>query len=657
VAVAWLALALLGQLAALLLIEAGPVVAYQHYPAVADTLEGWRPVLLAALGVQAALVAWLGRRRWAELRAWIAAREARPWRWIVPAAVVACTAAAPSRSLARYAFETAFATGIEVLGLLTLLLFAVSLRPGTRAGIGARFDRLLGPEARREGPERPAEGQRLDRLTLVCALWAVVTSALLGRLSYEWFPHIPDEVAYVLQSRYMAHGWLGGVTLPVPEAFTPEMVLVGTERWASIFPPGWPALLAIGQRIDLPWLVNPLLAGLCVVLTRLLVGETHGRRTARLAVLLLSVSPWFLLMAMSFMSHIASMACALLGAWAVARARRGAGAFALVAGACVGALSLIRPLEGVMGGLILGVWAIWPRGRGSRPARAALFGAATIAVGSVNFAYNRAVTGSAREFPIMAYSELHYPPGANALGFGPERGFGWPGLDPLPGHGPADVVLNADLNGFAVNVELFGWVTGSVLLLALFLLLGRPGRRDLAYLAAAGVVVAIQSLYWFSGGPDFGARYWYLILLPCVLLTARGIEWLRGTTRDTGIVPAFVGGLVLLALVAFVPWRAIDKYHGYRGMRPGLEGFVEARGIESDALVLIRGRRQPDFHAAVLLDPVDGETGGRLYAWEADEGTRAALETAFPGRRIWVLEGPSVTGGGYRVVERPEGAP
>ena len=79
----------------------------------------------------------------------------------------------------------------------------------------------------------------------------------------------------------------------------------------------------------------------------------------------------------------------------------------------------------------------------------------------------------------MQYTDLHYGPGTNALGFGPNRGLGWGGLDPLPGHGPLDVVVNANLNGTGVNVELLGWATGSLLplLLLVFLLPVRRGDR------------------------------------------------------------------------------------------------------------------------------------------------------------------------------------
>ena len=39
--------------------------------------------------------------------------------------------------------------------------------------------------------------------------------------------------------------------------------------------------------------------------------------------------------------------------------------------------------------------------------------------------------------------------GTNDLGFGANRGLGWSGLDPFPGHGVLDVIVNAALNAAA----------------------------------------------------------------------------------------------------------------------------------------------------------------------------------------------------------------
>ena len=98
----------------------------------------------------------------------------------------------------------------------------------------------------------------------------------------------------------------------------------------------------------------------------------------------------------------------------------------------------------------------------------------------------------------------------------------WSGLDPLPGHGPIDVLVNLNQNLYNVNFETHGWAVGSLALVLVHLLAGRWTATDRRLGALAVAVVAAYSCYWFAGGPDFGARYWFLVLFPCLWWTARG---------------------------------------------------------------------------------------------------------------------------------------
>ena len=69
---------------------------------------------------------------------------------------------------------------------------------------------------------------------------------------------------------------------PVPDAFDFYLMGTGSKGWYSIVEPGWPAVLAIGMWLGVPWLVNPLLAGLNVWIAWLFLREVCPARTARL---------------------------------------------------------------------------------------------------------------------------------------------------------------------------------------------------------------------------------------------------------------------------------------------------------------------------------------------------------------------------------------
>ncbi len=284
--------------------------------------------------------------------------------------------------------------------------------------------------------------------------------------------------------------------------------------------------------------------------------------------------------------------------------------------------------------------------------------------GALVLPYNARLTGSPRTFPIMAFTDKYYGPGTNDLGFGPDKGLPFGGIDPLPGHGPLDVVVNAAFNSFQVNVELLGWSVGSVLLLVLAVTAGRRlARADWWQLAVIAMIAGIHSFYWFSGGPDFGARYWYLIVVPCVALVARAIGRMRWPDESGALAsssaaraPALALGLVLCTLTVFVPWRGLGKYRNYRGMQPGVRVLAKERNF-GRSLVLVRGRRFPDYASAAAYNPVDLHADAPVYAWDVDKAIRDSTILAYGDRMIWFVDGPSLTHDGFRVAAGPLSAP
>jgi hypothetical protein len=253
--------------------------------------------------------------------------------------------------------------------------------------------------------------------------------------------------------------------------------------------------------------------------------------------------------------------------------------------------------------------------------------------------------------PIMAYTEKHFGKNSNAFGFGADRGMGWP-LDPYPGHGLRDVIVNSQLNFSALNPELFGWSAGSLLLVALGLFAGRLRGNDLLMLVAIAAVFVAHAFYWFSGGPDFGARYWHLMFAPLLILAARGIEFLEARISP-GHAAAVIAALCGLTLATYLPWRAIDKYHRYLRMAPDVRELAEKHRF-GRSLVLVRGEEFPDYGSAAVYNPLDWNGTGPVYAHDKSPEVRAALLKAYAGRPVWILDGPSLSPDGrFRVAAGP----
>ena len=643
----WVALTLLGWGASLALIDAPPRVAYQHYRLAHDGTLQW--IALSIIVAQLVAVITLGRSHVAAIVQWCRSNF-RPLLLVMAALMLFLPAAIPSADLRAYAIELVLSSVLQLVSLVTLVAAVRGIPGHTWSSAEAFTTGMLGPEG--------AEGPRgIDGWVLRVAAVVVLISAGLAWFVYEAHPHVPDEVAYLLHARYLAEGMLTMPLPPVPAGFNLDLLHYEPTRWYSPVPPGWPMVLAAGVWLGVPWLVNPVLGGIAVILTYLVLGHVTGARETRLTTLVLASSPWFLFMSMNFMTHTLTLVFALSAALGVAVARRNGSWLAPFAGGlAVGGASLVRPLEGLVTALLLGFWSLGARGRRFRLAPSVALVAGTMVTALLDRPYNAMLTGSSSVFPIMAYIDKYHVPGSNALGFGANRGLGWSGLDPFPGHGPIDVVVNGALNTAQVNVELLGWPVGAVVLVTLVFTLGfgRTRRSDWWFLAAIVAVIGAHAFYWFSGGPDFGARYWYLIIVPCCALVARGIGVLdaSGTTSTRRSAHTVALWLMAGTLLLYVPWRATGKYYHYRNMRADVRHLAREHQF-GRSLVLVRGSRHPDYASAATYNPIDLHAAAPLYAWDATPQIRADLLAAYPDRPVWIVDGPTLTGGAYRVVAGP----
>ena len=645
----WFALAACSSAALLWLYDAGPRVTYQHV----FLAERWNhervatAIALAVLGLEVVCVAIASIGRAKALREWWS-RRLGVGRTLFVVACFAATAAKLRQPALDSALEFVFVAVAHAATLGAVLLGAWSVADEPLAAFARRADAWLGPL----GDGSPEPGGP-DAFAWRAAIASSLAAALLCFTVYDRHPHVPDEVVYLIHARYLAAGELALPAPPVPAAFDVDLMMLEGGRWYSPVNPGWPFALALGAPFRAEWLVDPLLGGLAILVVYSFLREVLTRRNARLATLLLAASPWFVFLNMSFMTHTWTLVCAALGGLGVARARRtGKSAWAWLAGAGIGMVATIRPLEGLVLALCLGLWSIGLGGARLKFASLAGLVLGTALVAAIVLPYNAALTGSARVFPINHYVDTVYGPGKNDLGFGPEKGLGWGGLDPWPGHSPLQAAVNAQFNTFAIDVELFGWASGSLLLVWIALVLGKRRPIDRAWIVFVLAIVASNSLYWFAGGPDFGARYWYLVIVPLIALAVTGLNALaeREEERTRLLIAVFALSLGNMAL--FMPWRAVDKYVGYRGMVAGVRDLAREKNF-GRSLVLIRGKRHPDYASAAIYNPLDLEADAPIYAWDKNAEVRAALLAHYADRPIWVLAGPTRSGGGFEIVEGP----
>src|SRR5215468_3717959 len=95
---------------------------------------------------------------------------------------------------------------------------------------------------------------------IAAATLGVAAARLVGHFALEDVPHVMDEIAYLLQARTFAGGHLTA-PLHLPRAAFAMWFVDDRVRTFSIFPPGWPAFLAVGLWTGLASWINPLLHG------------------------------------------------------------------------------------------------------------------------------------------------------------------------------------------------------------------------------------------------------------------------------------------------------------------------------------------------------------------------------------------------------------
>ena len=640
-ALALLALAVVGHGCALQLIDVKPYAVFQHY-------QPWRWLLqghtLAVWGVlaQTVIVAVLTWRFRTRLRTTFA--HLMPLRaWLMLAALAGFSLAVPSISVSRYLGETILAGLIALVAALNLVLAVLMLPDSFMERAVSWVDQrlTLGPGA--------TEERRWDRrLSGLVAIWVTLLAAAASYGVLERVPHIDDSVSYLFQAKYFAAGHLYLPPPPDAESFRMDLTVIRDGKWFGYAFPGWPALLAIGVLAGVPWLVNPVLAGILILLGHAWVRRRCDRGTANVAVLLLAASSWLIFTSAEFMAHPLTAVLALLALLAFDRATERGPRWvwwAAVAGAATGALMLTRSFDGILLVAALGLTALIDRRVLRSWPAIATTGLVAAAVGALILPYNRVVTGRATYPAHEAWADGRYGPGVDVLGFGKDVGIRlWPNLDPLPGHGPADVVLNLNKNLFMVNVDLFGWATGSLIFVWFVFALGRWRRSDVILLTLPAVYVVGYSAFWFSGGPDLGARYWYPILVPLAALSARGAQMLSAELHAHGAlahasarVGAFIVAATVSAALLMLPWRATTKHYRYRGISGEVRELAASHQF-GHALVFVRPEEdRRDYQAAFIFNPATLEDRGTIYAFDAGAANRSAVVAHFSDRPVWVI--------------------
>ena len=444
----------------------------------------------------------------------------------------------------------------------------------------------------------------------VVAVVIIGAGVAIARDVYGGQPALTDELAQAFHGRILMAGRLVAIPEPHPEFFETSQTITTDGRWYSEYPIGSPIIAAVAGWTKLGVLINPILLALSAIAVWAFARRAYDEATARLALILVAVSPFAVFMTATRMNHVPVLALtagalAALAQWTECTSRRSSAIWAGAIGATVGGIAIIRPYDAVLVALPIGVFMLFAISR--RRELAASLIALIIAGGALTALQlwvNARTTGSAT---LFAYDALHGPnhrPGFHVdplgLPFTPSRGLDY-------------VMLYLQ----RLNTSLFESAIPALVFIVVALWITRPTRWDWLLAGIMLSMTAGYGFYWHQGSFN-GPRFLYPALVAFVIFSARFIVL---ATRRGG--RDWTGAALMIPLcvaLAFVPSRIGNRSTGIwlrlsqmraaaigQDIDPAAE--VRAAGIHN-ALVFVRESLHDRLAArlrALGMAPFDAE--------------------------------------------------
>lgn len=396
---------------------------------------------------------------------------------------------------------------------------------------------------------KPHDVRREKIVIASLAILAFLSSAAVSRFVLEDTPHVADEVVYLFQARMLSSGrlYLGGGLPSITDYYF--VYDDGLKRWGK-YPPGWPLVLSLGVLAGMPWIVNPIIHAVNLLLIYLVGKQLYGSRTGAAAAVLVLISPFMLFMGANMMSHTLSLFLTLsIAYWGLRARESGKNMHAFFSGLSWGMLVATRFYTGVLFGsaVWLSVMAL-KKGLSQTEKRSLTAIVLSLAAAALPVTlmlyYNAALTGNPLLLPYTEYIIHEYPdqPTCDDIGFGEDRGCPFGGSwiidgQKVKGHNIQTALLNLLLNVKLLSSQLFGWPFTSFWLIILLLYLRKNSRQDLCLIAYSMLLVLGYSLFW-NTGLGYGPRYYYDASGFLVLLSARGLLAAYGDLKNRKLLKA-----------------------------------------------------------------------------------------------------------------------
>ena len=467
---------------------------------------------------------------------------------------------------------------------------------------------------------------------LILCLAGVLIGVAVSWGIFDAVPHLEDEHAYLFQAKLFASGQIARDLLPSSPSFSLPFVVEYNGKQFSKYTPGFSLVLALGALLRLPWIINPLLAGAGIFAVFLLGRELFDEKTGLLAAALGVISPMYMLLAGSFLSHTLSLVLLTFFAWSFLRLHRTEPAkkmrYAILCGLLMGFTILTRPWTAAAVGLPFAVYGLVhlfcsPK-LFLKPYLMAVLLAVLLA-GLIPL-YNYITTGDPLLNPYTLIWEY------DRVGFGPDYG--------PTGYNVQKLWINlkgdfSDLQSFNLGWPVLGGISVSAIFILLGIILPRRRKLDAALLIPPAALMTAYMAYWASSGGVFGPRY-YAEALPFLwILAARGVLKIAQYPVNNWIIRA--------ALLVFTLWNiimvtkpAFENARDLYNINRDYVRLVEKAGVQH-AIVFVTSYYWTDYASLAWNNPARLEKADIIYARDIGPVANGRIIDAYPGREVYHL--------------------
>lgn len=464
--------------------------------------------------------------------------------------------------------------------LLGLFVFGVLALLGSRLLPSEVPGRALSALGREAGAGRRVTRGAAGLLALLLLATAV--------FAFARRPLLVDSVIQLFQARIFASGHLYAGAPSDESFFAVQHMLVDGGRWYSQYPPGHPALLALGVVFGAPWLVPVALSLGTAAFLYGFARRAYDLATARATLLLLVLAPFFWFMGASHMNHVSALFFVAAFLYLLARwEAEGSPGLLFGAGLAIGAAFLSRPLTAAAAGIAMAPFvlrAAWRR-RDVISTLAAIVGC--VAAVSLYLAYNGATTGD----PLV--------PGYIKL-WGADHGLGFHSTPWGEVHSLLAGVRNEITDLALLSSLMLEWPISALIPAGVLFAAGWASEDWDRRLMVGFLAIPTAYLFYWHRDAFLGPRYLYSGLAFIVPLTARGVLevfqrasgrllW-EGSWLTRVPVSSFAGVLLLLCFAYAAAYSAPRRFHVYRtglaSMKVDLAAEARAAAV-SDAVIFM----------------------------------------------------------------------